>query len=144
MLFQKHIPMKNLLLVLIVFFMLPSHLSEPSLLTVEITGLRSSDGQVILQLSDENDKELEGIHQAIIDNKCIIKIRNLNPGKYAFRYFHDENNNNELDQNWIGIPKEGYGFSNNAKSSIGAPDFEDMIFILGTEKTMVCTPNYIF
>ena len=45
-------------------------------------------------------------------------------GNYAITLFHDENNNMELDTNFLGIPKEPYGFSNNAKSPFGPPGFQ--------------------
>jgi uncharacterized protein (DUF2141 family) len=68
----------------------------------------------------------------------------LKPGKYAFKYFHDENNNNKkMDTNVIGIPKEGYGFSNNAKGRFGPPDFKDTIFEIKNDTTIICTINYI-
>jgi hypothetical protein len=44
--------------------------------------------------------------------------------------FHDENMNGQLDKNMFGIPKEGYGFSNNPKKSIGPPKFADAKFQL--------------
>ena len=49
-------------------------------------------------------------------------------GKYAITIFHDVNDNEELDTNFIGIPKEPYGFSNNPKSSFGPPGFDDAVF----------------
>ena len=45
-------------------------------------------------------------------------------GQYAIAVFHDENGNDELDTNFIGIPKEPYGFSNNASATFGPPSFE--------------------
>lgn len=41
---------------------------------------------------------------------------------------HDENMNGKLDTNWLGIPKEGYGFSNAAKGVVGAPSFSAASF----------------
>jgi len=41
---------------------------------------------------------------------------------------HDENMNGKLDTNWLGIPKEGYGFSNNARGVAGAPSFSAASF----------------
>lgn len=46
------------------------------------------------------------------------------PGTYAVAVFHDENNNHHLDTNFLGLPTEGYGFSNNAAISLGPPKFE--------------------
>lgn len=41
---------------------------------------------------------------------------------------HDENMNGELDANWLGVPTEGYGFSNDAKGLVGAPSFSSASF----------------
>jgi uncharacterized protein (DUF2141 family) len=46
---------------------------------------------------------------------------------------HDSNSNQKLDTNWIGIPKEGYGFSNNAKATLGPPSFDQVKFNLKGE-----------
>lgn len=50
-------------------------------------------------------------------------------GTYALVVLHDENMNGRVDSNWIGIPKEGYGFSNDARSSLSAPSFKDAGFV---------------
>ncbi len=57
----------------------------------------------------------------------------LKPGTYAVAVFHDENGNGDLDTNFIGIPKEGYGFSNNPKSMMGPPEFKEAAFTVGEE-----------
>lgn len=46
------------------------------------------------------------------------------PGRYAVQVIHDENANDTFDRNLIGLPKEGYGFSNNPHSPFGPPDFD--------------------
>ena len=55
-------------------------------------------------------------------------FENIPNGKYAIMAYHDENNNGKLDTNFLGIPKEGYGFSNNAKGKFSAPSFEKASF----------------
>ena len=70
-------------------------------------------------------------HEAIVKVQTMgelhTKIR-LPFGKYAISIFHDVNDNEELDANFIGIPKEPYGFSNNPKSSFGPPGFDAAAF----------------
>ena len=65
-------------------------------------------------------------------NINVIKIRDtqarcdfvdIPPGTYALAVIHDENMNGKLDTNWLGIPTEGYGFSNDAKAMLGPPSF---------------------
>jgi uncharacterized protein (DUF2141 family) len=41
---------------------------------------------------------------------------------------HDENMNGKLDADWLEIPKEGYGFSNDVKTLLGAPSFSAASF----------------
>ncbi len=53
-----------------------------------------------------------------------VTLHDLPPGNYAVKLFHDANQNGELDTNMVGLPTEGYGFSNNA-GRFGPPDFDD-------------------
>jgi len=112
-------------------------------LTIEINGLQNNEGQVLLEFSNEKGEKITGIKQNIADYSCTFVIKTLKPGKYAFKYFHDENKNKILDLTWIGIPKEGYGFSNNAKGTLGPPSFEKMIFVIKGDTTLKCIPEYI-
>ena len=52
------------------------------------------------------------------------------PGRYAVQAYHDENNNGRLDRNFLGIPSEPYGFSNNARSATRAPTYDEAAFTL--------------
>jgi uncharacterized protein (DUF2141 family) len=135
------IKLKNLIII-IVLIAAPLNLFGQLTLTVEINGLRNSNGQILVELSNEKEIRIKGIKQVIVGNKCIITIENLKPGKYAFKYFHDENKNEELDTNWIGMPTEGFGFSNNATGTFGSPSFEKTIFELKQNSTLKCTPTY--
>ena len=60
-------------------------------------------------------------------------IDDLPKGKYAMIIFHDKNSNNDLDRSFLGIPKEGYGFSNNVKPHLSAPDFQDCCISLDND-----------
>ncbi len=57
-------------------------------------------------------------------NQGKLKLDNIKPGNYAISIFHDKNANGKLDKNFLGIPKESYGFSNNPPSTFGPPKFE--------------------
>ena len=50
------------------------------------------------------------------------------PGTYAIGIFHDANLNNRLDNYFFGVPREQYGFSNNARGFMGPPSFDDAAF----------------
>lgn len=135
--------MRNLFFILFLLSVMPLASFCQFTLKIEITKLQSNDGQVLLEFSNENGEKMRGITQNIADNKCMIVVDNLKPGKYAFKYFHDKNKNEKLDLKWMGIPKEGFGFSNNAKGTFGPPSFEKTIFVIVENTTLKCTPTYV-
>jgi len=128
-----------LILILITSFPLQSQV----VLKIEISKLKNNSGVVLLELRDAEKNLIKGISEKIKGNGCRITIDKLSPGRYTFRYFHDENNNKKIDANWMGMPKEGYGFSNNAKGTFGPPSYKNMIFKLNGDTTLNCTPVYI-
>lgn len=56
------------------------------------------------------------------------KIKNLKYGEYALAIYQDVNSSGKIDKNFIGIPTEGYAFSNNYKPTVKAPNFDDCKF----------------
>lgn len=112
-------------------------------LTIVIKNLESNAGSLLLDFRDGNDQKLKDFTEKIIDKQCVITLNELSPGKYSFKYFHDMNNNKKLDTYWIGAPKEGFGFSNNAKGTFGFPDFAKILFEIVKDTTIECTPDYI-
>lgn len=56
-----------------------------------------------------------------------VTFSDLPDGDYAIKIYQDENDNKTLDFNMLGIPKEGYGFSNNA-GRFGQPSYEKAQF----------------
>ncbi len=135
--------MKNLIVNLILLLCIPLFSFGQVALTVEIDQLRNNNGKLLLELNNEDEEVIQGFSETIANNKCVIVIKDLKPGKYAFKFFHDENNDEEINTNFMGIPKEGYGFSNNAKGTFGPPSFDKMLFELSKSDTMRCTPSYI-
>jgi len=57
-------------------------------------------------------------------------FKNLQPGRYAIATYHDENSNGKFDQGFLGIPLEGYAFSNAATVFLGPPDFSEAAITL--------------
>lgn len=135
--------MVRLLCVGVLFMLVNLSAKAQVTLTIEVDSLRSSKGSIIMDFRDGNDKELKAIVGRISKDRSVMVIDSLQPGKYSFRYFHDENSNVKMDTYWIGAPKEGIGFSNNAKIKFKAPDFEDTLFEIKGDTTIVCTPYYI-
>ena len=59
------------------------------------------------------------------------------PGTYALATFHDENGNGTFDKNFLGIPEEGYGFSNGVRPFLSAPPFSAAAFVVPPEGTAI-------
>ena len=98
-----------------------------------IEGIQSSNGKIYVQLFDSESgyKTGKAAFANIVKAKqgsVTITFNDLDVGEYGIRYFHDENNNGELETNLFGLPTEGYGYSNNAKANFGPVDFTTMRF----------------
>ncbi len=97
---------------------------ETVTLTIEISGMKSNKGTVLVALYKNKEdflkKQFRGDVAKIKNKKAITVFKNLVPGIYAVSLFHDENNNQKMDTNFFGIPKEPYGTSNDAKGFMGA------------------------
>ena len=111
-------------------------------LEIEITGLHNNTGNIMLQLFDENERVITQEIGQIKDKMSSLSIRNLKPGKYAVRYYHDENLNGKMETNMVGKPTEGYGFSNNVIGKFGPPPFEKWLFDLKENKKLELKITY--
>lgn len=108
-------------------------------LTVEVRGIRSDDGRVFLAVHGPQSKETfpsgdevaAARHEPARAGTLRFVIDDLAPGRYALTAFHDENDNGDLDTGLFGIPKEGYGFGNDAKATFGPPSFEAAAVTVG-------------
>ena len=105
-------------------------------LELEITALRSDEGKVAIQLLNESEAVVKELYAEISGGECIVSFDSLSPGQYALSYFHDENENGEMETGLFGIPKEGYGFSNNARGKYGPPEFTEWLFVLEKDLKM--------
>jgi uncharacterized protein (DUF2141 family) len=105
-------------------------------LTVIVKGFKSTAGTVKFQMVDENEKEVLSHIDKLTSKTYTWKVNVNTKGKYAINVIHDKNNNNKLDTNVFGIPKEGWGCSNNARGTLGAPKFKDKLVDITTSKTI--------
>lgn len=105
-------------------------------LSIEIHNVKTSNGTINVAVYDASDGFLKFDKVFVADSvmaskgKTRIKIEGLPDGQYALAIFHDENGNNKLDTNWLGIPKEDIGFSNARMKTFGPPQFEECAFRL--------------
>jgi uncharacterized protein (DUF2141 family) len=111
-------------------------------LDVEILEIRNTRGNIMLQLFDGNKNIVTQEKSPIKDNRCLFSFADLKPGKYAVRYFHDENLNGKMETNLVGKPTEGYGFSNNVIGKFGPPPFDKWLFEIIGDKKIVLKPTY--
>ena len=73
-----------------------------------------------------------------------VQFDHLPPGVYAVAVIHDENNDGRLNTNFLGVPAEGYGASNNHLPSMSAPKFSESCFIMpATNKELSIDLRYI-
>ncbi|MEJ1239515.1 DUF2141 domain-containing protein [Chryseolinea sp. T2] len=101
-------------------------------LIVKIQNLKNSNGDILIGLYDTPTnfprKVSTGKVVKVTDKEMEVTFEDLRPGDYAVSVLHDENQNKDMDQGTLGIPKEGFGFSNNAKAVMGPPSFRKARF----------------
>lgn len=123
-------------------FIIPG-LGSAGPIRVEVSGLRSDRGVVLGALFasprgwTEEGREIATCRGTIAHNHATCIVEGVGPGTYAFAFLHDEDEDGHLDRDWIGIPQEGYGFSNNASPGLGPPSFESASFEHGTGETVL-------
>ncbi|NIJ07768.1 uncharacterized protein (DUF2141 family) [Sphingomonas vulcanisoli] len=117
--------------------------TPPPTTTVEIVvqNVRNAHGHVHVDLCQQSeflkDCSLSGSVPAQAGT-VIVRIANVPPGHYAAQAFHDENDNHKVDYKLFGsIPKEGVGFSNDAKIKFGPPKFQEAAFAHGAARQQI-------
>lgn len=116
-------------------------------LTVVIKGVKDGQGKVAVALfNNEKDFMKSRLVGKVIDasaGEVQVVFENVAPGDYAISVMHDENENDKLDSNLIGMPKEGFGFSNDAMGMFGPPSFEKAKFTCSPSQTISVTMKYL-
>jgi uncharacterized protein (DUF2141 family) len=134
--------MKYYLLVLLIILIAKQAAAQDSLMAesktgnfiVVVVGFEHSEGTARVALSNtEEDWEkrgeaFRGLTSEIIGDSASVTFENIPFGKYGIKIHHDEDDDQEFDTNFLGIPSENYGFSNNASGLFGPADWEDAKF----------------
>lgn len=98
--------------------------------TVRVVGVHSAKGHIRAALCTAPNFTEEGCEYGVVEpasgGLTILRFHDVKPGQYAAQLFHDENDNEEFDTNFIGIPREGFGFSRDAPV-LGRPHFRDAV-----------------
>jgi len=121
----------RIIALLIVFVSATSILSAQNVnLTIKITGIEKIAGKVEVGLYNNADnfpKENKEFKKAsiIVNANVLTYIFTVPAGNYAVAIFQDENSDGVMNKNFLGIPQEKFGFSNNVKPIFSAPSFED-------------------
>ena len=108
--------------------------AEPGVVTARIEGLGSTDGQLLVALfrssdgfpSDQDraaDKASVEQLPSSVGESVWVTFEEVSPGPFAIAAFHDIDGDFELDTNWLGIPTEKWGVSNDAAGWLGPPKF---------------------
>lgn len=104
-------------------------------LEIVITNTKDNQGVVQILLfkdkegfPDTPDKAFKSLSLPIENNEAKITLSELPDGRYAISAFHDSDGDGKMRTRMFGIPKDRYGFSNNARGKLGPPSFEDAAF----------------
>lgn len=103
--------------------------------TVEVHDLRSTDGNLTITIYGDRPEDFLGPGRKLARKRVAISgpttsacLSVPRPGDYAIAIYHDEDDNHDFDRTFVGLPDEGYGFSNDAETIIGPPSYEDARF----------------
>ncbi|WP_170235674.1 DUF2141 domain-containing protein [Cyclobacterium qasimii] len=121
-----------------------SNLGDDSELTILVNLDEDAKGVVQMLIFDREDGFPEVHENAVSKNtakvengKAIFNFENLPQGTYAVAAFHDGDADGKMRKTLLGIPKDAYGFSNDARSKFSAPSFESAAFELSTGKNTI-------
>jgi len=143
-----------ILIVLILSFtnlpVLFSQSSPRATLEITFTGIRSNKGLIAIGINNspegwprKPDMDPNWKKTGLENGTMKVKVEGLRYGTYAVSMLDDENSNLEMD-NFMGMPKEGFGFSNNVKVKMSAPKFEACAFEIDEpDKKIVIQVRYM-
>jgi uncharacterized protein (DUF2141 family) len=115
-------------------------------LVVIVKNVNDQPGNLMVGLFDSEKtflkKALRGEKVPAQPGTVRAVFKNVQAGEYAISAFHDSNGNEKLDTNFIGIPKEGVGFSNDAIGTFGPASFDKAKFTCPTSQPVSVTMKY--
>ncbi|MFT5576749.1 MAG: hypothetical protein ACI89D_002278 [Bermanella sp.] len=127
---MKHIGIRGYALAVLTTFCSPSY-AEPIDVTITVNGIESATGAIVVSAYNDPDKWFSDevvarVREQLSDSSgtSVSLPMTLEPGEYAVTAYHDENDNKKLDANFIGIPKEPSGLSNNHRPRFGPPKYK--------------------
>jgi uncharacterized protein (DUF2141 family) len=139
---KGELTVKKVILVIAGILLISRFCSAQLKLDVEIAGIRNNEGRIMLQVLDEKQNVISQQMGSIKDKSCFFSFPCLKPGRYAVRFYHDENLNQIMEKNMLGKPTEGYGFSNNVTATFSMPPFEKWLFDLNEDQKLILKVVY--
>jgi uncharacterized protein (DUF2141 family) len=135
--------MKRIILIVVTVFLSQAIVSQTTVheekdktgtLLILVKGFKNMEGQLMVGLFNSEGQFMsktpyKGAIVKISANEELIRFENLPYGDYAVSVLHDINSNGEMDKNFLGIPTDGYGFSNNVMGKFGPPEWLQASFI---------------
>lgn len=138
----------NNLLLLIAVLNFSTLANQNGILTINITGISPKKGNIEIGIYNKSEdfprlkKEFKRIILPVNSSNISHTVNDIPEGYYAIALFHDENKDGKCNRNLIGIPVEGYGFSNNVLPRLKAPSFQKTRFMV--EKNTSVTIKLVY
>jgi uncharacterized protein (DUF2141 family) len=107
--------------------------------TVTVDQIHSAAGKVFVTLWGspetwlDDTKSLQNIGVPAVVGQITVTFHDVVPGRYGVVTFHDEDDNGEMDFNFLGMPTEGYAFSHDIRPFLSAPSFDSCAFDVGID-----------
>jgi len=133
--------MKRLLLIICAIVMFAAQIeAQTGKLIVRFENLKSNEGKVMVALFEGKEnfakkQSTDKVTLSIENNSAIWSLDSLPEGQYIIIAYHDDNENQKIDLGIMGIPAEGYAFSNNTVSEMGPPNPDQMLFDVKKDET---------
>ena len=124
----------------VAFYAAPAFSDSPANVLIEVSGFKNTRGTLNCRLftkaADFPDGEgMVTLRVPITGPNTSCSFSNVEPSTYAIAVVHDENGNGKLDKNFVGVPSEGYGVSNNKTYALSAPKWNESTFTLGANES---------
>ncbi len=125
---------------------LAAQTNDTATLTVRVAGARNTKGKIWVTVFQDAqgfpDDPSKAVRQQSVDIdpntlSAQVTFKDVPQGTFAVSVLHDENGNGKMDKNFVGMPKEGYGASNNPKKKKRAPTFDEAKFSLNTSEQAI-------
>ncbi|MDD4148996.1 MAG: DUF2141 domain-containing protein [Bacteroidales bacterium] len=108
--------------------------SQQTSISINVSNIRNTKGTVkwavFKDASKFNSKDGYADAGSVTAKKgnVVINTKNIPDGTYAISVYHDENNNSDVDFSFLGLPVEGFGFSQNPRIYFGPPKYKECTF----------------